>query len=506
LEGFLLNRKENLLLSGVVFNVNDSTTTHRSLIQIVLRNTAWVTFGSLFLKVLNFLFNVYVIRSLGDERFGQYAIVTAFPGLFAIFIELGMTQYVMREISRDRTKANSLVWNLIAVRLLLAIFGVIAITAAAAVVYEPGIVLGVFLFTFNFVFSAIEAPLESVLTANERFDYMTLLSIVGRVTFMALGTIFLFSGLSFHWLIVAGLVGVPTQIAVSTWAIYKGKFMEFRPNLDIKTWPIIIRGGFPFGMISLALSLAFSIDTVILSFFEPDRVVGWYQAAYNLVFALMFVSDGFSTVIVPTLTHEFVRNPDRVRTWYYRSVKIILLISVPMAVGGMVVAEPMILFLYGEEFLPSVIALQILIWDVPFLMFNAYCGNITTVIGKEKEAARIYSINAVANIVLNIIFIPLYGMIAAAVITVVTDLIGSLQFHYLLRDIMKLPNMTSILVRVIIASAGLGLAVYAAGELNWFILIGIGIIVYGILALLLRLVSHEEWALVQKAIKVRRAT
>ncbi|MGQ0603009.1 MAG: flippase [Anaerolineales bacterium] len=476
--------------------MSDSATPQRSLASIVLRNAAWTTFGSLLLKALNFLFNVYVVRSLGDERFGQYAIVTAFPGLFAILIELGITQYVMREIARNRQSANALIWNLIAVRLLLALVGVAAITAAAgAVGYASELVFGIFLFSLSFVLSALETPLEVVLAANERFDYLALLNVVGRVSFMSLGALFLWLGLSFHWLIAAGLIGLPIQMAVAIWAVRKHRFMEFRPTFAVSIWPGLIRAGVPFGMISLALTVAFSIDSVMLSLFESDSVVGWYKAAYDLVFSLMFVFGGLSTVMVPTLSREYASNPDRVHDWYHRSVRMILLMSAPMAVGGMMVAYPLIEFLYGREFLPSALALQILIWDVPLLMFNAYCGNMTTVTGQERAAARIYGLNAVANIVLNLYAIPRFGIIGASLVTVITDLIGALQFNFLLKRKLQMPSVTALALRVGLASTLMGVVVWLANSLPLVVQIFTGMAAYGILALVLRLIGPQEKAL-----------
>src|SRR3972149_4069479 len=124
--------------------------------RTIARNAAFVTVGGILLKVVNFAFGIYVVRRLGDDRFGQYSIVLAFVGLFQIFAELGISQFVMREISRGRDKASSLFWNLVAVRLVLAALGIAGITiGAAGIGYSDALVLGVFLYTWTFVLSAI---------------------------------------------------------------------------------------------------------------------------------------------------------------------------------------------------------------------------------------------------------------------------------------------------------------------------------------------------------------
>jgi len=433
--------------------------------RTIIRNTTFVTLGHIVLKALTFLFNVYVIRQLGDDRFGQYSIVLAFVGLFQIFFELGMSQYIMREIARDRSKAQSLFWNLVALRLLLAILGVVGITLGAVVVgYSPELILGVFVYTCGFLLSAFLVPLTTVLTANERLDYVTGLTILGQLTFVVLGAIFLFSGWGFISLIAANLIAAPLQIGLAIWAIRHHHMVRPSMQIEPRTWPRLIRSSLPFGIISLALTVAFSIDTVMLSMYRPEHVIGWYNVAYNLVFSLLFFFRGFKEAIVPSLSRTYVNDPVYVERWYYRSVKFITILSLPIAVGGALTAFPLIRFLYTGEFLPSALALQILIWDVPLLVFTSFCGNMTTIIGEERAAARIYSFNAAANVILNLYAIPRFGLVGAALVTVVTDLIGALQFYFLLR------------------------------RKHLFLLIALGSVVYGGLVLALRLLDDTEWA------------
>jgi O-antigen/teichoic acid export membrane protein len=472
--------------------------------QIIFKNAAFVTLGNVTLKALNFIFSVYVVRALGDDRFGQYSIVLAFTGLFSIFAELGMTQYAMREIARDRSKTQALFWNLVTLRLLLAVLGIVGITlGAVAAGYSSELVLGIFIQTCGFLLSAFAIPLQVLLTANERFDYVAGLNVLGQLAFVAFGSFFLLSGWGFISLIIASLIGIPLQIALAAWAIKRHRLAPFSFQVDPHTWVPLIRAGIPFGIISLALTITFSADSVMLSMYQPERVVGWYNVAYRLVFALMFFFGGFKEAIVPSLSRTYVSDPVRVERWYHGSVKFIILVSFPMAIGGMLVAFPLTRFLYTDKFLPSALALQILIWDVPFLMFSAFCGNMATIVGEERAAARIYSVNAVANIALNLYAISHFGMIGASFITVVTDLIGSLQFYLLFHRKLHLPDMTTTFVRVLIASAVMGLAVWLAGDRHLFVLVGVGAVVYVALVLVLRLFDDTEKEMLIRLVRRR---
>lgn len=483
-------------------NLNTELKIESGLSKIIFKNTAFVTVGEMALKALGFLFSVYVIRQLGDSSFGQYSIVLRFVGLFQVFLELGMTQYVMRGIAQDKTQSQRLLWNLVSIRLILAVFGIIILAPlGVAFGYSTEIVLGIFLYTFTFVFSAFLMPLSAVLEANERYDYLTVITILGRFIFFLIGAIALFQGRSYIALILASLIVMPVQIIVSVALVGRHDLAKLKPSIQLSTWPALLRGGLPFGVISLFLTIAFGIDTVMLSWFEEDNVVGWYNVAYGLIPSISLFFGGFKRVIVPSLARTYVSDPVQVNRWYYGSVKFILLSSIPIAVGGMIVAFPLIDFLYGQEFLPAALALQILIWDVPFLMFASFGGNMTTIVGKENSAAKIYGINTIANVVLNLYAIPRFGLIGAAFVTVITDMIGALQFYFLLKRKMELPPIASMIIRIVIASALMGGILLLARDLNLFILIGLGALVYFGLILAFRLITHEELAVFQRSVR-----
>jgi O-antigen/teichoic acid export membrane protein len=472
---------------------------HKSLGSIIAKNTVFVTFGSLALKLLNFLFGVFVVRQLGDDRFGQYSIVLAFVGLFQIFAELGVSQYVSREIARDKSKTETYVWNLMIIRVLLAFVGIAGITYGAyAAGYAPGLVLGVFIYTLGFLLSAVDMPLNAVLWANERMDYLTIVNVVAQIVFIIFGGLFLFSGLGFIWLIVASLISIMPRIIISIWAINKNNLLRSHIKIDFHLWPILIKAGLPFGLISLALTIDASVDTIILSRFVSDNEVGWYNVAYGLTRSLLFFFSGFSIAMVPSLSRTFIQDRAIVEKWYYRSIKLIIISSLPLAVGGMLVAVPLIRFIYTDQFAPSALALRILIWDVPFLMYSHFCGNMTTIVAEERSAARVYMISAIANIVLNLIAIPRFGFLGASAVTVATDVVISFQFYFLLKGKLNLPDIKWLIFKVVIAAGIMGVGVWLASGYHLFVQIALGGVIYSLLVFAFRLLDTDEKAMVKR--------
>jgi O-antigen/teichoic acid export membrane protein len=170
---------------------------------------------------------------------------------------------------------------------------------------------------------------------------------------------------------------------------------------------------------------------------------------------------------LPTLTREHAINPDTVRRWYYRSVKMMMFLGLPAAVGGMLIADKIVNLLY-PELAPAAIALTILVWDIPLYMYHSFCGNVTQSIKHEKAAARIYGSLGVVNVILNLILIPRFGMIGAAFSTVLTDLVGAAQFYFFLRREFGAGLGLNRLLRLALSAALMGAVVLALRQLQGF--------------------------------------
>lgn len=471
-----------------------------SLAFIIFKNTTYVAFGNIILKLLNFLFSIYVIRSLGDSRFGQYSIVLGFVGLVQIVAELGISQFIMREISRDKSLAKKYFWNLVSLRLILAFLGIMVITQAARIIgYNPQLVFGIFLYSVTFIPAAFTEPLNSLLTAHEKFGLLTIINIIGQIFFMLFGAIFMFLGFSYIWLIVASLISFLPNLLISFRAVKKNGVIDFPFKLSPEIWWKIIKSGLPFGMISLALSIDFSVDTFMLSFYVPDNQVGWYNVAYGLLRSFLFIFVAFNKVIVPSLTKIYDTEPETVNRWYFRTIKFYIILAIPFSTGGMLLALPLFNSLYTPEYLPAAIVFQVIIWGAAFLLFSSFCGQITTITSKENLAMKIYGLSAIFNVMMNLIMIPRFGIMGAAFITVLTDIFIAALFFVVLKKAMQLPPVFTFIFRSILAASIMGIILWCLKSNNFLLLVGFGIIIYFISASALKVLDKEDWRLIKLA-------
>jgi O-antigen/teichoic acid export membrane protein len=469
----------------------------RSAQRTILRNTM-VTFGTQFAyKILGFITNnIIFVNVLGSEAFGQYWIVMTWAMLFSVIGDLGIMQYYTREIARDHSKANELFWNTAALRCLLAIAASIITTVGAIIAgYESDIVIAIALYTGTYYFQALLQPLIGLLAGNERLDITSVYWMIWQVIIVVAQLIFLLMGLNFVWLVAAQIVPLPITIWLHWRIIRKLKLGPPRFRLDPGMWWSLVRSGLPFAFMQLSLSFAFRVDTVLLSQFNVSHSqIGLYNVAYNLTLMLLSLSTSFTHSILPTLSHEHAQNPDSVRPWYYRSIRGIFFLTLPIAVGGMLTAPKIMNLLYEPEIVPAFIALAILVWDIPFVVMHNFGGNMANSIKRENSAARIFMSLGLVNVIVNLILIPRFGIIGAAFATVLTDTAGAIMFYFLFRREFGSGLDFSRIARMVIAAVVMGVAIYALRDWSFFVILPISAVIYLAMILVLGVITDEERA------------
>ena len=119
---------------------------------------------------------------------------------------------------------------------------------------------------------------------------------------------------------------------------------------------------------------------------------------------------------------------------YVLAIRMLLIVSIPIAVATVFLAEAIILFFGGREYLPhSVIALQVLIWFLPFSYVNSLTQYVLIAINQQRFITTSFIIATGLNIILNLILIPMYSYVGAAAVTIVSEVVLLVPFLYCLR-------------------------------------------------------------------------
>lgn len=481
-----------------------------SLLNTVARNTSAGVMAQVLIKVFSFAFTVLVIRRLGVETYGQYAAVMAFGAVFVFLADLGLGTWAVRETAHDRDaeqgrgRVEQLLGNIVVLRSLLALLAVAMILLTGWLTGRPpAMMLGLLLGGLGLLLYGYEGGLEAILSGYERLDLIAGARVLQQVAFVLLGAVALFAGLPYHALIVANLAG----IALLTLVVWKGvRDVGLRPApATPERWSGMLRAALPFGAVSLALGLSYRFDTVLLNITQGDEVTGTYNAAYTLVFSLVVLSNVLNTSLFPSLTRQASLAPQTLPKIYGRVLKVLLTVSLPLAVGGWALAGELIPLLYGEQYAASVWVLQVVIWVLPLMFVTEFLGYVVLIGRREQSVARAVILSSSANVLGNLLLIPFFGIVAAAVMTVVTELVLLLQYVWLLRHELRTMHAPQLLLRAL-AAVGLMAVVTLAlrGWLPMWATILLSALAYAGALLLTGSVSRDDLNTL-RGIRLRRA-
>lgn len=465
--------------------------------RTVARNSAVGLAAQIAIKVLSFSFSVVVVRTLGAETFGQYAAVLAFGAMFVFISDLGLDAYAVREVARNRDgvsgkdRVDSLYSNVLPVRFLLSLLAAVLLILAAWLTDRPAMMIGgIALGSLGLILYSVQGASAAVLAGFERLEIPAGAHVLSQLVFVVFGALALWASVGYYGLIVANILGIAAMTYVC-WTAVRRLGVRYRKP-DTSTWPALIRAGIPFGVIGFTLGISYKFDSVLLNVFRGDAETGYYSAGYNLVFAAVMLSNVINSALYPSLARLVGNAPDRLPYVYQRIVRLLMVLSLPMAVGGWALAEQIIPFLFKSAYLPAVPAFQIIVWVIPLMFLSEFLGYVLVIGGGERRVAGAVLRSTSFNVVANLLLIPRFGFVAAAATTVITESILVGQYLWMLRKTVPSLEFSRTVFRPLLAAAITGGLVIVLRDLPLLSNIALGAAAYALLLALLRVAGKEE--------------
>ncbi len=486
-----------LFLSGYwiwrrIYREEEETTLSR-----VAKNT-FIPMGMAFVnKLIDMAFAMLMLRILAPEGAGRYQFAVIFIGYVEILTRFGLNILLAREVARDKSQANRYITNVTILRLILwlASWPTIAFVLYFYVRYAgltPDTAFTVGLFNLALLFSLLSDVVSSAFVAWEKMEYPAWITAVTTLLRVTLGAIALLAGFGY-----VGLAGVSVVVNAITFAILfylmATKLFLPRPEPDLALVKAMLAPAFPLMVNHLLATVFFRIDILILQPLKGDAAVGYYTAAYRYIDGLNIIPSYFTVALFPMLSRYAESQKEEFMRVYNTALRLLILVSMPIAVLFTFTARELILLLGGPEYLPhSMIALQLLIWFFPFSCINSVTQYVLIAINQQSFLTKAFLIGVAFNIIGNLILIPHYSYRGASVMTVLSELALLAPFYYCVRKNLGPLPWKELFWRPTLASGAMALAFFVVGKLNFWLAIGASVAVYSLLVLALGAFTREE--------------
>jgi O-antigen/teichoic acid export membrane protein len=429
-------------------------------------DTAAIFFG----KFVGLLFGVirlnYLATYLGVASFGILNFATYFCSLFQVLFDLGISQLLIRELARDLSQSREFVGRVLALKIIVAFLAGLLVGIVGLISHFDRITSwAILLTTVVFAVNGVSIVFLSAFQAHRK---MTLVSIANLLNDLLLSiAIILVIQASPHVvtvLLLSILVACVNLAILFTVYVRTVGMPQIRADLNV--WKSLLKESTPIAVSSLGISTYTFIGPTILKYARGDIEVGIYSAGYKLISILTLIPATFTQVVYPIFSDFYVSAKDKLSKSLQDSLRVMMQISVPLAVGTILLAPRIIEILYPASFAKASTVLQLVIAGnaLGYLAWILYAFLLA--VNRQKYCMWNSIVVAITAFAASLILIPRFGYVAAAAISLATDVVlffsmlqYALRIGFVMDEIAKFP-------RVLLSAAGMGVLLYVLKD--WY--------------------------------------
>ena len=465
----------------------------------VVKNSLFPLTTGLLNRALDFGFALVYLRLLGPQGVGAYTFAVVIVGYFDILVNFGLGTLLTREVARSPTETDRYLGNTLATRLGLAVLVLLcalllAGPLAAPFQIGPEVGLAIVLLTVAMLPGAVASTASALFQARERMEVPAAVTVLSTLLRIGLGTAVLLAGWGIVGLAVVSLV-VNVVNALVLGGLMVGLLGRPRPHFDLGFSRGLLTTSWPLMLNNLLNSLFFRIDAVLLKPLAGEVALGHYGTAYKFIDGLQIIPSTFVLALFPHLARQAGEDRPAMARAFGLGLKVLITLALPISVGTTLLAEPIIALFAGPAYLPdSALALQVLIWFLPFSFVNGLTQYVLIALDRQRWITLSFFVAALGNLALNLWAISHYGYLGAAAVTVISEWVLLAPFWWVIRRDLPSVPLFGLTWRPTLAALGMGLAVAWLRAFNPWLAIPVGAAIYGALLLALGGVSREELA------------
>ncbi len=470
-----------------------------SRVRKIAKNTSMLFVSQIITYVMGFFITMYSARYLGAEGFGIISLALAITGILVVFTDLGLGTLTVREVARDKSLVDKYTSNVAVIKVLLALFTFILTAVIVNLFgYTAEIKLVVYLITGSTLINAFSGIFYPIFQSYEKMEFQSIGNVLNS-SVMLIGTfLVIIYNLGIYYFATLYLAS-NIVVFIFILLVYIREFRFPSLDIDLGFWKPTLMMALPLSMVSIFSLIAYRVDTVLLSLLKGSTVVGWYSASYRLMEVFLFLPGVFATAVFPVFSNLHLSSHETLKMSYQKSFKYLAILSVPVAVGTTVLAPEIVLLIYKSAFTPSIIILQILIWAIPITFLNYIFGTILPAMNRQNVLLKVTFLSMIFNIALNLVLIPTYSYIGAAVVTVATELFIFVLCLFILSRTFSKVRLQEVLFKPVVASLTMLLFLFYF-KTNLFLEIAMGAILYFVVLIAIKTFNDDDWDILRQIV------
>ncbi len=386
-----------------------------------LKNTSWLFFEKILRMLIGLLISIWVARYLGPEKLGLLSYAQSFVGLFTAIATLGLNTLVVRELLKDNYKENELISTVFFLKLIGAIAVLIILWVAIQFTSNDT-------YTNNLIFIIGSATIFQSLNVIDFYFQSKVMSkyivyvnsislflstIIKIVLILTNASLEAFAFVILFDSFILGLGYIYFFLKKST---FKLSYLKFNKAIAKS----LLQDSLFYMFTAMIIGMYMRIDQVMIQEMMDSTQVGYYAVAAKLSELWYFLP-----VIISSSLYPAIENAKKVsyNLYYKRLERLFILsnlIAVLIIIPTLFLSHFLIMSLYGEAYMLSIVVLQIHIVNLLFA-FQRIPSESWVMSENHKYFEVIKTLfGLISNVILNLFLIPQYGIVGAAIATVIS--------------------------------------------------------------------------------------
>lgn len=446
----------------------------------ILKNAGFLIIASVVEKISYVFLFAIIARELTKIEFGTYNLVLTLIFIGGMIVNFGMEGVIVREVAKDRNKAPTLFVNAL---LLTIFFSLISWPMTVGLAYflkfGPHVV---FLMGFAgcvFLFMGIGQVAGSVIKGYERMDLFAGVSVCMSLVGLGLNVFVLWIGGKVQWLVGALLLTEGLRAIVLTFIVhYRLAVLRWRPSRT--TVVEILKCSVPFALLMGYVVVFHRTDLLIMGWLKPLDDVAVYGVASKFADFLTLLSGSLIGALYPVLSAKIASSREELWGLYNDYIGVFAIVGFGASLAVMVLAQPIIIFLFGGKYLIGAGALKWLACGFLFSALSGPVGILLLAVGDQMNRLLVLGLLVLSfNVGCNIWLVSLYSYDGAAIATFLSAVVGFAGRLIMSRTYFgRFPNFLRLTWRPLSASVLMAVVLHFFIESHIVLSIAIGTVVY----------------------------
>ena len=400
----------------------------------VVRNAGWIIGARIVQTILSFVIGMLTARFLGPSNYGLINYAASVVAFLTPVMELGITNIIVHQLIEYKDKEGDTLGTALVLNSASAIFCIIVIVSFSMIANagETETIIVCALYSILLIFKAVEI-LQYWFQAHLFSKYSSIATLTAYVVVSIYKVLLLVTHKSVYWFAASYAID-NCVIAILLWVLYKrlgGQKLRFSKE----TAKRLFSQGKYYIVSSMMVTIFAQTDKIMLKAMLGAESVGYYSAAVTCAGMTGFIVTAIIDSFRPVIFEGKKKSEDVFNNHLVSLYSIIIYFSLAQSLVMTIGAKIIVLIVYGNQYIPSINALRIVVWYTTF----AYLGSVRNIWllaeNKQKYLWKINIFGAVANVVLNYIFIPILGVNGASIASLVTQFFTNVIVGYIIRPI-----------------------------------------------------------------------